>query len=163
MATESDLYSWVNSEFAKMMGSKVDGALIHYFLTLSSEEDMREYLADLFPILQPAVSQTFIDKLHSRKSHATHKPIPSLPFENVPSDSLPPHKPPNTLTLPLIPCIPKNSLRRSPVAAHEFPPDAPKPYMKPSQNELVYMPERKHVSNINSELYPTSCHMTASI
>ena len=152
MTAESDLYSWVNSEFTKMMGSKLDGALIHYFLTLSSEEDIRDYLADVFPIIQPAVFQTFIDQLQAKQSPPTHEFIPSFQSEIVPLDPPAPQQLPSTITMPLIPYPPKNSKRRNPVIVHELPSDAPKPYIKPSQNELVYMQERKHMNSTNSEI-----------
>ena len=163
MSTKTDIFSLVNSEFTKMLGSKVDGALIHYFLTLTSEEDMRDYLTDLFPLVQPPVFLTFIDQLQTKRSHATHASIPSVQSEDVLSGTPPPPNNPNILTLPLTQCPPKNSKKRKPVVSHVLPPDAPKPYMKPSQNELVYLPERKHMNNINSELYQSLCHMLVSI
>ena len=146
MTTESELYAWANREFIKMKGTKIDEAFIEYFLTLDSEEEIRGYLSDLLPNTKPTVVTEFINQLKSKKRRLANRlpaqePGPT-PQQRKAADN--PVPPPNTISMPLIPDAPKRNKKRSPKILVESP-DGPKPYIKPSQDQLVYMPERKHV------------------
>ena len=74
MATESELYAWANREFIKMKGTKLDEALIEYFLTLESEEDIREFLSDLLPDTKHTVVTEFINQLKAKKRKQANRP-----------------------------------------------------------------------------------------
>ena len=58
----------------KMMGTRMDEALIEYFLTLESEEDIREYLSDLLPDTKYTVVTEFINQLKAKKRKQANRP-----------------------------------------------------------------------------------------
>ncbi|KAI6646483.1 Activating signal cointegrator 1-like [Oopsacas minuta] len=147
MTTEADLFAWVNRQFIKIIGTKVDEAVIHYFLTLESDEDTQEFLKDLFPNTLPTDITEFINQLRARKIHPppTHETSVKIEKSKI---QINPHQP--VLSMPLIPDAPKRSKKQNPAVVREGQ-DTPKPYMKPSQDQLVYMPERKHINNIQKD------------
>ena len=152
---DSDLHSWVSTELAEIIGSEIDGTLIEYIISLTSEEERRGFLGDIIP--NGTSVQTFLDKFQAKQSLNSKPPLTDgfVPmFDSNYTRPISPIQPNTLLQMPLIQDPPQTSKNQSTVPVEEEPTDSPKPYLKPSQNDIVYMPERKHVSIVKSNSLP---------